>query len=240
MNGALFATGASFRGAPFVAKVATNRVMAVALILALAACTAEATPSPKPACPTEPPTSTSAQASLQGAEIATVTVGGAVDGEFVFELLGDVAPIASANFADLARCGFYDGVKFHRVIAGFVVQAGDPNTRDHEGDFADIGKGGPGYGFEIEPPPASVAFDAYTVAMANNTVANGSQFFITLDDLDQALRAVGTYTIFGEVTSGTDVFDAIAAVPVNDPRIGVPETPVTIESITVGEASAEE
>lgn len=209
-------------------------------MVALAACTAEATPSPKPACPTEPPTSTSAQASLQEAEIATVTVSGAADGNFEIELLGDVAPIASANFVELARCGFYDGVKFHRVIAGFVIQAGDPNTMDHEGDFDGIGQGGPGYAFEIEAPPASVPFDAYTVAMANNTIANGSQFFITLDDLDQALRSAGTYTIFGEVVSGTDVIDAIAAVPVNDPRIGVPETPVTIESITIGEASAEE
>jgi cyclophilin family peptidyl-prolyl cis-trans isomerase len=216
------------------------RLLVVTLMLALAACSADSTPSPMPACPTEPPTSTSAQASLQGAEIATMSVSGAAEGTIEIELLGDVAPVATANFVELARCGFYDGVKFHRVLAGFVIQAGDPNTRDHEGDFEGIGQGGPGYGFEIEPPPASVPFDAYTVAMANNTAANGSQFFITLGDLDEALRGVGTYTIFGEVISGQEVVDAIAAVPVGDPQVGVPVSPVTIDSVTIGEASTEE
>lgn len=216
------------------------RLLVVTLMLALAACRADSTPSPMPACPTEPPTSTSAQASLQGAEIATMSVSGAAEGTIEIELLGDVAPVATANFVELARCGFYDGVKFHRVLAGFVIQAGDPNTRDHEGDFEGIGQGGPGYGFEIEPPPASVPFDAYTVAMANNTAANGSQFFITLGDLDEALRGVGTYTIFGEVISGQEVVDAIAAVPVGDPQVGVPVSPVTIDSVTIGEASTEE
>jgi cyclophilin family peptidyl-prolyl cis-trans isomerase len=215
------------------------RFLVVTLTVALAGCGADATPSPMPACPTEPPTSVSAQASLQGAEIATVTVSGAAEGTIEIELLGDVAPIATANFVELARCGFYDGVKFHRVLAGFVIQAGDPNTRDHEGDFEGIGQGGPGYGFEIEPPPASVPFDAYTVAMANNTAANGSQFFITLGDLDQALRGVGTYTIFGEVVSGQEVVDAIAAVPVGDPQVGVPVSPVTIDSIAISDASAD-
>lgn len=216
------------------------RLLVVTLMLALAACRADSTPSPMPACPTEPPTSTSAQASLQGAEIATMSVSGAAEGTIEIELLGDVAPVATANFVELARCGFYDGVKFHRVLAGFVIQAGDPNTRDHEGDFEGIGQGGPGYGFEIEPPPVSVPFDAYTVAMANNTAANGSQFFITLGDLDEALRGVGTYTIFGEVISGQEVVDAIAAVPVGDPQVGVPVSPVTIDSVTIGEASTEE
>ena len=215
------------------------RPLILGLVLALTACSADPTPSPKPACPTDAPTSTSAQASLQGADQVTVTVRGAVEGEFTIELLPDVAPISSANFVELARCGFYDGVKFHRVIPGFVIQAGDPNTRDHEGDFEGIGSGGPGYAFDIEPPPESVPFDAYTVAMANNGIANGSQFFITLDDLDEALRQSGTYTIFGEIVSGTDIIDAIAAVPVGDPRIGVPETPISIESIVIGEAAAD-
>ena len=58
--------------------------------------------------------------------LATVRIGGAVEGEFAFELYGEQAPIATANFVALARCGFYDGIKFHRVLAGFVIQAGDP------------------------------------------------------------------------------------------------------------------
>lgn len=211
-----------------------SRTLLAGVVL-LAACSADPTPTPRPPCPEAGPTSTSAQASLRGAEVATLTVGGAVEGEIVIEIDGDSAPLAAANFVELARCGFYDGVTFHRVIAGFVVQAGDPQTRDNQGLFEGVGRGGPGYGFEIEPPPADVPFDAYTVAMANDTRANGSQFFITLADLDAQLRAVGSYSIFGEVIEGTEVVDAIAQVPVSDPERHVPLTPVVIESIVVGE-----
>lgn len=206
---------------------------ALAGMLLLAACTAEPTPEPKPACPTDPPTTTSAQASLQGAELATVTVSGAVDGEFAIELYGEAAPIATANFVELARCGFYDGIAFHRIIAGFVIQAGDPVTSDPNADPGVVGRGGPGYRFEIEPPPADVPFDAYTVAMANDTVGNGSQFFVTLADLDAALRESGTYTILGEVVSGMETVDQIAALPVADPRVGRPLERVVIESMTI-------
>lgn len=211
----------------------TRRALACVVGLLLAACASEPSPSARPACPTEPPTSTSAQASLQDAATATVTVSGAVEGQFTIELLGEVAPIATANFVELARCGFYDGISFHRVLSGFVVQAGDPQTRDNRGDFQGLGSGGPGYQFEIEAPPADMPYDAYTVAMANDGRANGSQFFVTLADLDAALRASGSYTIFGEVTEGTDVVDRIAGVPVNDPRMGLPVDAVVIDSIVV-------
>ena len=196
-------------------------------------CTSEPTPSPLPACPTEPPTAVSAQAALEDAAVATVTVGGAVEGTFDIELLGEAAPIATANFVNLARCGYYNGITFHRVIAGFVIQAGDPQTRTNQGDFAGLGTGGPGYAFEIEPPAEGLRYDPYVVAMANNGQANGGQFFIDLVDLDEALRRVGVYTIFGRVISGTEVVDAIGAVPVNDPRVGLPLTPVFIESIVI-------
>ena len=201
--------------------------------LALVACAADPTPTQAPACPTEPPTSVSAQATLEGAELATVTVGGAVEGEFEIELYGDQAPLATANFVALARCGFYDGITFHRVISGFVIQAGDPQTKENRGDFNGLGTGGPGYEFEIEPPAEGLRYDPYVVAMANNSQTNGSQLFIDLVDLDEQLRAVGVYTIFGKVIEGTDVVDQIAVVPVNDPRVGLPLTPVIIESITI-------
>ena len=213
-----------------------RRIGAIGMALALAACSTGPSPSPKPACPTEAPTSVSAQAALQGAAIATVTVSGAVEGTFEIELLGDAAPIATANFVNLARCGYYDGLTFHRVVAGFVIQAGDPGTRDNRGDFEGLGRGGPGYGFEIEPPAEGLRYDPYVVAMANNEVANGGQFFIDLVDLDDALRRSGVYTIFGRVTSGTEVVDAIGAVPVNDPRSGVPLTPVVIDAIVISAA----
>jgi len=211
----------------------------VGLALTLAACSSTPTPTPAPACPTEAPTSVSAQATLDGVERATLQIGGAVEGELVMELYGQHAPIATASFVELARCGFYDGVTFHRVIPGFVIQAGDPGTRDNRGDFDGVGAGGPPYEFEIEPPAEGLRYDAYTVAMANDTRANGSQFFIDLVDLDQQLRAVGVYTIFGSVIEGTGVVDAIAQVPVNDPRMGLPLTPVIIESIVIsGSAEA--
>jgi len=212
-----------------------KRRASLLLALALAACSAPAS-TPTAQCPTEPPTTVSAQATLVDAEIAKVTIGGSVEGEFEIALRGDVAPLATANFVALARCGFYDGIRFHRVLAGFVIQAGDPQTRDREGDFEGIGQGGPGYGFEIEEPPVDLPFDTYTVAMANNQIANGSQWFVTLADLDQALRRVGTYTIFGAVVTGTDVIDAIAEVPVNDPDIGVPLSTVRIERIEISGA----
>jgi cyclophilin family peptidyl-prolyl cis-trans isomerase len=218
----------------------SRRLGMLAMALVLAACSAAPTPTPAPPCPTEPPTPVSAQASLADAGVATVTVSGAVEGEFVIELLGEDAPISTANFVDLARCAFYDGLTFHRVLSGFVIQAGDPSTRENRGDFAELGRGGPGYQFEIEAPPDGLRYDPYVVAMANNGSTQGSQFFIGLVDLDDALRQVGTYTIFGRVTSGTEVIDEIAAVPVNDPRIGLPLTPVVIDSIVISEAAEAE
>lgn len=208
-------------------------VIGLACSMALVACGADPTPTAAPACPIEPPTSVSAQATLEGAERATMRIGGAVEGELVLELYGDRAPIATASFVALARCGFYDGITFHRVIGDFVIQAGDPQTRGNRGDFEGLGQGGPGYEFEIEAPAEGLRYDPYVVAMANDTVANGSQFFIDLVDLDDALRIAGVYTIFGKVIEGTDVVDAIAEVPINDPRLGLPLTPVIIESITI-------
>ena len=209
------------------------RLGVAALVALLAACSADPSATPAPPCPTEPPTRASAQATLEDATLATVTVSGAVEGEFSMELYGDDAPLATANFVSLARCGFYDGQWFHRVLAGFVIQAGDPGTKTHTGDFQGLGSGGPGYDFEIEPPAPGLRYGQYSVAMANNGDANGSQWFVCLTDLDQQLRAVGSYTIFGAVVEGKDVIDQIAAVPVNDPRVGVPLEQVTIERVEI-------
>ena len=216
----------------------------VVAALVLAGCATEPTPTPRVACPSSAPTSTSAQATLEDATFATITVTGAVEGEMGIELYGDRAPLATANFVALARCGFYDGITFHRVIADFVIQAGDPQTRENRGDFQELGTGGPGYGFEIEPPAEGLRYDPFVVAMANAAPrvpdSNGSQFFVTLADLDQQLRAAGVYTIFGRVVSGTEVVDAIGAVPVNAPRVGLPLDPVVIESITISNAAGPE
>ncbi|HEX5039078.1 MAG TPA: peptidylprolyl isomerase [Candidatus Limnocylindria bacterium] len=213
-----------------------RRPAAAALVAVLAACSADPSPTPPPPCPTQAPSLASAQATLEDARLATVTVTGAVEGEFSIALYGDEAPLATANFVSLARCGFYDGQWFHRILAGFVIQAGDPGTKTHDRDWAGLGKGGPGYGFEIEPPAPGLRYDRYTVAMANDRVVNGSQWFVCLTDLDGQLRAVGVYTIFGAVVSGTNVIDEIAAVPVNDPEVGVPLEQVTIERIEISAA----
>lgn len=212
------------------------RGVLIGVAFVLGACAADPTPTPAPACPTEAPTAVSAQATLEDASLATVRIGGDVEGEFAFELYGEEAPIATASFVALARCGFYDGIKFHRVLADFVAQAGDPETRNNPGDFAGIGTGGPGYDFEIEPPADGLDYDPYSVSMANDTQTNGSQFFIALADLAGGLPR--QYTIFGQVVSGQETVDAIAAVPVTDPRVGVPATPVVIESITISAGSA--
>lgn len=213
--------------------------MALAATLALVACTAEPTPSPGPPCPTEAPTATSAQASLEGAGVATITVAGAVEGEIVIELYPDEAPISTANFVELVGCGFYDGIAFHRIINGFVIQAGDPATSDPDADPATIGFGGPDYRFPIETPAPDLDYEPYSVSMANDQESNGSQFFISLTDLsDGALERI--YTIFGQITSGTETVDAIAAVPVDDPRVGRPLERVAITSIVISEAPAEE
>ena len=214
--------------------------------LAIAACAATPTPTPKPPCPTAPPTDTSALATLEGAEQAVMVTN---KGALTIELYPDAAPLAAANFVALARCGFYDGISFHRVLAGFVIQAGDPQTRENRGDFAGIGSGGPGYSFEIEPPADEFAYEPYVVSMANalrrgangaiesGADSNGSQFFINLVDLSDGLPR--DYTIFGRVIEGSGVVDEIGLVPVNDPQIGVPLDPVIIESITI-RAAAEE
>jgi len=145
-------------------------------------------------------------------------------GDIEVEIFTEGAPKAANNFLDLARKGFYDGVIFHRVVPGFVIQGGDP-----EG----TGRGGPGYKFADEPFKG----DYYrgTLAMANagpNT--NGSQFFICLADLVGKLPK--NYTIFGQVTKGMDVVDAIAA-----GRTGAqdrPVEPVKMTKVSVAEGEA--
>jgi cyclophilin family peptidyl-prolyl cis-trans isomerase len=182
-------------------------------------------------CPTSEPTAAQAQAILTDATTATFET---TLGSFAVDLYGDIAPIATANFVALARCGFYEGITFHRVLAGFVAQAGDPSTRENQGDFEGLGTGGPGYGFAIELPPEGLNYDPYTLAMANAGMANtnGSQFFICLTDLNA--RLARDYTILGRVSSGMEVVDAIGAVAVNDPALGVPVDPVVINRIVIG------
>jgi len=148
-------------------------------------------------------------------------------GAFTIELLPGEAPLAVNNFVCLARAGFYDNTPIHRIVAGFVIQGGDPTG---------TGRGGPGYKFNDEP--ISFDYEKGTVAMANagpNT--NGSQFFVVLDDLRGKLGK--NYTIFGKVTDGLDVVDTLGKVQTKSGGSGeksTPMEPVTIEKVTISEA----
>jgi cyclophilin family peptidyl-prolyl cis-trans isomerase len=211
---------------------------AAMVALLLAAC---ASPTPTPgSCPSAPPSSSQASEILAGATSIDVQTN---KGTFTIELQPDSAPIATANLVELARCGFYTNVSFHRVIAGFVAQAGDPQTRDNHGDFSSLGTGGPGYEFTVEMPPSTTTYRKYMVAMANSmqydiatgeiqggTDTNGSQFFVMLADAPQ-LRPY--YSVLGTVTSGTETIDAIGQLPTSGDPTNVPLDPVLIESMTV-------
>ena len=120
-------------------------------------------------------------------------------GEIRVALFSGEAPITVANFINLAKRGYYDGLKFHRVIANFMIQGGDPTG---------TGRGGPGYDFAAEFSPARRHDSAGVLSMANaGPGTNGSQFFIThgpTPHLD------GKHSVFGKVASGQEVVDAIA------------------------------
>ena len=144
-------------------------------------------------------------------------------GDIVVELLPKAAPKTVNNFVFLAREGFYDGAIFHRTISGFMIQGGDPTG---------TGSGGPGYRFADEP--VTLPYVKGTLAMANagpNT--NGSQFFI-VHGANAGLPP--SYTIFGRVTSGLDVVDAIATAPTRRGGEGSsPVEPVHIQSVSIVE-----
>lgn len=144
-------------------------------------------------------------------------------GKILIETYDSDAPKTVQNFVTLAQKGFYNGLTFHRVIKGFMIQGGDPNG---------TGTGGPGYKFEDELNPNTASYKAGykrgVVAMANagpNT--NGSQFFI----MHQDYPLPNLYTIFGHVVSGQEVVDKIAEVQkgANDK----PVSPVIMKTVTV-------
>ena len=150
-------------------------------------------------------------------------------GKFTIALDAKAAPNTVNNFVVLARYHFYDGIAFHRIIPGFVVQGGDPQA---------TGSGGPGYKFDDElPRPGS--YKIGSVAMANsgqNTNTNGSQFFVITGEAGVALPPY--YSLFGAVTEGLEVVKAIEAAgtpaTATDPG-GKPTEVIKISSITIKE-----
>jgi cyclophilin family peptidyl-prolyl cis-trans isomerase len=163
-------------------------------------------------CPTAPPEP------LPAGETREVTIE-TDQGDIVIEVDADLGPLAAGNFVALAECGYYDGIIFHRILPGFVIQGGDPTG---------TGSGGPGYEFPNDP--VSVPYERGVVAMANaGRDTNGSQFFIVLDDAGLP----PDYSVFGRVTSGMEIADEIAAGPSTGGQAGQALEPVTMNRVTV-------
>ncbi len=152
-------------------------------------------------------------------------------GNITIEFFETQAPNTVANFIKLAKAGFYDGIKFHRVIKSFMIQGGDPLTKD-DSKMALWGTGDPGYKFADEIDASSqlykTGYKRGIVAMANSGPnTNGSQFFI----MHQDYPLPPSYTIFGKVTAGQDVVDAIATTSVGPGDR--PISPVVINSVSL-------
>ncbi|HSA75394.1 MAG TPA: peptidylprolyl isomerase [Candidatus Nitrosocosmicus sp.] len=151
-------------------------------------------------------------------------------GPIKIEFYPDVAPNHVKNFQELARKGFYDGVVFHRIVPGFVIQAGDPNTKNDSTSRDSWGTGGPGY--TINQEFNSIPHERGILSMARMQDPNsaGSQFFIVLNDskfLDNQ------YTVFGKVTEGLEIVDKVANVSLNSNNQPINKDMVRIENITM-------
>ena len=139
-------------------------------------------------------------------------------GTISLELDADTAPISVTNFINLANEGFYDGLTFHRIISGFMIQGGDPFTRDTSAAaVAKYGQGGPGYTIPAEFVPEYTHKKGALAAARRGDVANpmkessGSQFYI-VQNPETCAQLDGGYTVFGETVSGLDIIDRIAQV----------------------------
>jgi len=148
-------------------------------------------------------------------------------GNIEFELLEDLAPGHVKNFKDLAKEGFYDGTIFHRVIPGFMVQGGDPNTKSD--DRSSHGMGGPGHTIKAEFNDEPHVRGIVSMARSQDPDSAGSQFFVVVKD---SAFLDGQYTAFGRVISGLDVADKIVDSPRDDRDNPIDriEMKVTIES----------
>ncbi|MEY3784543.1 MAG: Peptidyl-prolyl cis-trans isomerase-like 1 [Candidatus Parcubacteria bacterium] len=156
-------------------------------------------------------------------------------GTIEIELFEDRMPITAGNFEKLAGQGFYDGIKFHRVIKDFMIQGGDPNTKTD--NVLTYGTGGPGYSIPDEHVKSDLLTNVRgTISMANSGPdTGGSQFFINLVDntgLDfDKEPSTSQHPVFGRVIAGMDVVDAIGQVKTN--QRGLPDEPIVIESVTI-------
>lgn len=180
-----------------------------------------------------PPANSTTMAASQSPAIADtndVAVFETSEGEMVFEFWPDTAPNTVENFKKLARQGFYDGTAFHRIMDGFMIQGGDPNTKDpaKEGEY---GTGGPGYTINGEVsnrPDRAHVRGVISMANTGSPDTAGSQFFICLADLPQLN---GGYTTFGKLIKGDDVLTKLGKSPVRPNAQGEASQPVNRVSL---------
>lgn len=199
-------------------------------------------PSPAPtgepvgsgACPTSQP------APLPTGQKRTLTID-TPKGTIVVVIDGSLSPVAAGNLVALAACGYYDGVVFHRLVPGFVIQGGDGQYGrvGADGKLANpsaVGTGGPGYTIKDEPVTAKYGRGVVAMARGSDPDSVGSQFFIVLDDqAASALASYNTYQIVGKVTSGMDVVDTIAAMPNSGDPDNAALDPVPMTKVTVSQ-----
>lgn len=160
-------------------------------------------------------------------------------GVIEIELFDDAMPITAGNFAKLAKEGFYNGTKFHRVINGFMIQGGDPNTKTEE--VLKYGTGGPGYSIPDEFIEGEKLTNVRgTISMANSGPnTGGSQFFINLTDnkaLDFNVPDMNNsaHPVFGQVIKGMEIVDSIAQVETN--MNDLPLDPIIVEKVEIKES----
>ncbi len=150
-------------------------------------------------------------------------------GDIEVELYSDSAPKTVENFKDLTKKGFYDGLIFHRIVPGFVIQGGDPYTRNTT-NRSRWGTGGPGWNIKAEFNKNTHARGVLSMARSQDPDSAGSQFFIVLKDsnfLD------GQYTIFGKVKSGMEAVDKIATLKTDDADAPINPEQAEIIKVTV-------
>src|SRR5438034_3277600 len=154
------------------------------------------------------------------------------EGDMVAQFWNDAAPNTIENFKKLARSGFYDGTIFHRIIKGFMIQGGDPNSKDQAKESS-YGEGGPGYKIKAEFNDHSHQRGVISMARGPSPDSAGSQFFICLAPVR---RLDHQYTTFGKLIKGEDVLGKIGDTPVTRNSMGEnskPTTRVVIEKIDI-------